>query len=220
MDNTDFISIWKQQDAKIEKALAINHYLLRETINQKAKSTLQPLVRLKTVGIVAVVLFLILLGFALFFAIKYYAPGHTYFIVSVACIALINLKALADYIKHLVWVNNINYDGSVVAIQEQLTKLQLSIIRHGKIMCLQFPFYTTFFLSSTWFPQQVAWPYLVFQGIMTGGFVYLSYWLYKNHTPENLDKKWFRTMIAGSGGKSVMQALAFYREMEAFKKEE
>jgi hypothetical protein len=54
---------------------------------------------------------------------------------------------------------------------------------------------------------------------VTGAFVYFSYWLYKNTKPENLDKKWFRNLIAGSGGKSVMDAMTFYKEMEEFTKE-
>ncbi len=54
---------------------------------------------------------------------------------------------------------------------------------------------------------------------ITGSFVYLSYWLYKNHKPENLNKKWFRNLIAGSGGKSVEKAIEFYREIEEFEKE-
>ncbi len=49
--------------------------------------------------------------------------------------------------------------------------------------------------------------------------IIIQLWLYKNHKLENLDKKWFRNMIAGSGGKPVLEALAFYKEMEAFKKE-
>ena len=82
-------------------------------------------------------------------------------------------------------------------------------------MCLQFPFFTTFYLSNTWFPQEVGLGYIMLQIFMTGSFIFFSYWLYKNSKPENLNKKWF----AGSGGKSVMEALSFYKEMEEFKKD-
>ena len=36
MENTELISIWKQQNAKIDKALAINELLLKEVINNKS----------------------------------------------------------------------------------------------------------------------------------------------------------------------------------------
>ena len=99
----------------------------------------------------------------------------------------------------------------------RLTKLQLSIYQHSRIMTLQLPFWTTFMLSNKWFPQSVGWGYLVFQCILTGAFTYMAYWLYKNQTPANADKKWFRILITGSGGKSVMKAKEFYKEIEEYK---
>lgn len=219
MENIDFINIWKEQDAKIEKSLAINKFLLKESIGRKAESALGNLIKLKTAGIIAFVMYLILLGYILVYAISNYSSASNYFIVSVAAIALINLKGFTDYIKHLAWAKNINYDGSVMEIQKQLSKLQLSIINHSKIMSLQLPFFTTFYLSNNWFPQEVGIPYIILQILITGSFIYLSYFLYRNSKPENLNKKWFRNLIAGSGGKSVEKAIEFYREMEVFEKE-
>ncbi len=218
MENTELIGIWKEQNAKIEKTLAINKLLLKETINNKARHSLRSLIKLKTAGIIAFVFYLLLLGYVLAYAFSNYSSALNYFIISVSAIALVNVKGFSDYIKHLVWTNKINYDGSVIEIQQQLSRLQLSIINHAKIMTLQFPFFTTFYLSNSWFPQDVGFGYIIFQVLVTGSFVYFSYWLYKNTKPENLDKKWFRNMIAGSGGKSVLEAMAFYREMEEFEK--
>jgi hypothetical protein len=219
MENIELISIWKEQNAKIEKALAINQQLLKETINNKAKHSLRSLIKLKTAGIIAFVFYLLFLGYLLAYAFANYSSAWNYFIISVSVIALVNVKGFSDYIRHLVWTNNINYNGSVIEIQQQLSRLQLSIINHAKIMTLQFPFFTTFYLSDSWFPQDVGTGYVIFQAILTGAFVYFSYWLYKNTKPENLNKKWFRNMIAGSGGKPVMEAMTFYKEMEEWTKE-
>lgn len=219
MENIELINIWKEQNAKIEKTLAINKLILKETISRKATSSLNGLVRLTTAGIIAFVIYLNILGYALFYAITNYSSANNYFIVSVSAIALINIKGFVDYIKHLAWTKNINYDGSIMEIQKQLSKLQLSIIDHGKFMCLQFPFFTTFYLSDNWFPHSVGLPYIIFQITLTGSFIYLTYWLYKAHKPENLNKKWFRNLIAGSGGKSIEKAIEFYREIEEFEKE-
>lgn len=220
MENTALINIWKQQNAKIEKTLAINELLLKEVINDKARSSLKSLIKLKTAGIISFVLYILLLSYALVYALSNYSSAWNYFIVSISIIILVNVKGFADYVKHLVWINNINYNGSIMEIQQQLSRLQLSIINHAKTMCLQFPFYTTFYLTNKWFPQEVGFGYIIFQVMLTGSFTYFSYWLYKNHKPENLDKKWFRNMISGSGGKSVMQAMEFYKEMEEFKKDD
>jgi len=219
MENIELIDIWKQQNAKIEKTLAINQLLLKEVTHNKAKDSMRSLIKLKTTGIIAFIIYLTLLGYILVYAFANYSSALNYFIISIAAITLINIKGFTDYIKHLYLANNINYNGSIMEIQQQLYRIQLSIINHSKIMCLQFPFFTTFYLSNTWFPQNMdAW-YIILQVVVTGSFAYLSYWLYKMNTPENLNKKWFRNLIAGSGGKSVGKALEFYKEMEAFEKE-
>ena len=219
MENIELINIWKEQNAKIEKSLAINQLLLKETINNKAKNSLRSLIKLKTAGIIAFVFYLLFLAYLLVYAFSNYSSAWNYFIVSFSVIALVNIKGFADYIKHLVWTNNINYNGSIMEIQQQLSRLQLSIINHSKIMILQIPFWTTFYLSNLWFPQEVGLGYVIFQILLTGSFVYITYWLYKQHKLESLRKKWFRNMIAGSGGKSVEKALEFYKEMEEFEKE-
>ena len=86
-------------------------------------------------------------------------------------------------------------------------------------MALQLPFWTTFYLSDRWFPSNIGVPYLIFQVLLTGGFTYLAYWLYRNQKVENLDKKWYKTLLAGSGGKPVKKKLEFYKEIEKFKAE-
>src|SRR5664279_4457992 len=110
MEETNFVLLWKEQYEKIDQSLAINKRILKETISQKAKSALRSLIRIKATGIVAAVIWLLLLGAALSFAILHYSSAANYFIISIGAIFLINVKALYDYIKHLVWVNNINYD--------------------------------------------------------------------------------------------------------------
>ena len=217
MEETNFVLLWKEQYEKIDQTLVINKQLLKEIINQKAESALQSLIRFKTRGIVAAVIYLILLGIVLFYSISHYSSAGNYFILSMGAIFLINVKALYDYIKHLVWANNIDYNGSITEIQQKLAKLQISILRHSRFMVLQFPFWTTFYLSDKWFPHSVSWGYIILQFLLTASFTFLAYWLYKNQTMENANKKWVKALIEGSGGKSIVKAIAFYKELETFK---
>jgi len=219
MEETNFVLLWKEQYEKIDQSLAINKQLLQEIIGQKAQKSLRSLIRFKVWGIIAAVTYLLLLGVALFYSISHYSAAANYFIISIAAIFLINVKALYDYIKHLAWVNSIGYDGSITEIQRKLTKLQLSIFQHTRVMFLQLPFWTTFYLSSKWFPYAVSWEYVAFQVFFTASFAYLAYWFYKNLTLKNMNKKWVRTFINGSGGKQVLRALEFYKEIEDFRKE-
>lgn len=219
MEDLDIINLWKTQDAKIEQSLAINKKLLSEVLNQKAQSALTSLRKGKVFGVIVAVIYLSILGIILLYATTNYSSNSNYFIVSLGVIFLINIKALYDYIKQLIWINSINYDGNVTEIQQQLTKLQLSIIKHVRIMFLQFPFWTTIYLSSAWFPGQVNWLYIIFQIVLTGSFAFISYWAFKNLTLENTENKLVNSILSGSGGKQTIKALAFYKEIEQFKTE-
>jgi len=220
MENIDFISIWKTQNTKIEQAIALNRKLLREIVDGKAKSAVRSLTILKSTLLFFGILYLIALAGLISFAVTRYSPAWNYFIVSVAAILLINIYAVITYIKHLVWLSEIDYDGPVANIQQKLSQLQLSIIQLTRIMYLQTPFFTTFYLSSNWFPQLSPWPYTLFQLILTGAAVYSSWWVYKNMIVENIDNKLIRSLLSGSGRDTVRKAMDFYKEIEEYKVEE
>lgn len=219
MEETNFVLLWKEHYEKIEQSLAINKQLLKETTHQKAKSVLRSVIRVKSGGIVGALLYLALLGDGLYLAFSHYSAATNYFIISIGAIFLINLKALFDYIKHITLINRIDYSGSITAIQQQLTRLQLSMYQHARMMFLQLPFWTTFHLSSDWFPQTVGWGYVVIQVLGTGLFTWLAYWFYKNLTVQNAHKKWVSMIIKGIGEKQIAKALEFYDELEQFKLE-
>lgn len=219
MENIDFINIWKAQNTKIEQSLAINLKLLREIVDGKAKSAVHSLTILKSTLLFFGVLYLIALVGLISFAVTRYSPAWNYFIVSVAAILLINIYAVITYIKHLGWLSEINYDGPVADIQQKLSKLQLSIIQLTRIMYLQTPFFTTFYLSSNWFPHLSPWPYTLFQLVMTAAAVYSSWWVYKNMRLENMENKLVKSLLTGSGRETVQKAMDFYKEIEEYKVE-
>jgi hypothetical protein len=220
MENIDFITIWKAQDTKIEQTLAINKKLFRNVVDGKAQSTLRSLKILKSGLLFFGILYLIALSGLLIFALSRYSPSWNYFIVSVTAIFAINLYAVITYIKHLVWLHKINYDGAVADIQQKLSELQLSIVNHTRIMYLQTPLFTTFYLSSNWFPQNSPLAYTIFQLAFTVAAIYSSWWVYRNMTPENLNNKLIKGLLNGSGRETVQKAMDFYKEIEEYKVEE
>ena len=216
MQETNFVLLWQEHYQKIERALHINEILLRDSINTKARNSMRRLYRIKTVGIVAGIIFLGLLGIGLFFALKNYQSNKLYFIISIGAIFLINLKAVYDYIKHLHWASEIDYDGKIITIQQKLTQIKLSIINHCRIMVLQLPFWSTFFLDGSWFPFSTPAGFLVFQIFITGLLAVLSIWAFNNLKPEYANRFWIKQLLAGAGGNSVSKTLQLYQELKDF----
>jgi hypothetical protein len=219
MEETNFILLWKEQYKKIDQSLVINQQILRELISRKAETAMRSLARFTSRGILAAIIYLFLLGTVLFFAVSHYTRAADYFIISIGFIFLINLKALYDYIKHLSWIQEIDYDGNVVEIQHRLAALQASILRHTRIMFLQLPFWSTFYLSPEWFPLHTPTGWIILQLVVTLLFVFTAIWLYRRLTKENADKKWVKALLKGSGAGYIIRAMEFYKEIESFKKE-
>jgi hypothetical protein len=219
MEETNFILLWKEQYEKIDQSLVINQQILRELITRKAEKAMRSLAIFTSRGILAAVIYLLLLGAVLFYAVSHYTHAADYFIISIGFIFLINLKALYDYIKHLAWIRGIDYDGNVVEIQQRLAVLHASILQHTRIMFLQLPFWSTFYLSPEWFPKHTPAGWVIWQVLLTLIFVFVAIWLYRNLTKENAGKKWVKALLKGSGAGYIIRATEFYQEIESFRKE-
>ncbi|MDE1191690.1 MAG: hypothetical protein PW786_06085 [Arachidicoccus sp.] len=216
MEEQNIIALWKEQSVKIDRSLAVNRKLLRELVNQKAHSSLRSLSWLLSGSILAGILYLLLLGALLALAVRHYSHAADYFIVSFGAIWLFNIKALSDYVRHIVCLNKIDYDDTVLNIRQKLTRLQLSMIRNIRVMFLQLPFWTTFYLSGKWFPVHTPWYWILFQVAITGASVYAAYWIYRNLSLENVDKKIIRMLLNSWDRKYVLKASAFYKDAEDF----
>jgi hypothetical protein len=214
MEETNFVLLWKEHYEKIDQSLAINKRLLKELLTGKAESSVRSLIGEKVIGILAAVVWLVVLGALLFVAIMHYSSAANYFIASIGGIFLINMKALFDYIRFLILLNGIRYDGSISDIQNKLRRLQLSMIRLTRIMVLQFPLWTTFHLSDKWFPAHTGTVLIMVQVAITAAFTWFAIWLFKKLGQTNPDNRLARLFISGVGGKHVLNALRFYRELE------
>ena len=219
IEDQDILQIWQAQNIKPEQVAAFNQKLLTEMAGLKAEGALNKLQRFTTRGIITAIIYLSLLAAVLLYAICNAKAGADYFTLSMGGIFLINLKALADYIKHYTRASRIDFSGSVLTVQRDLARLELSFFSHVRIMVLQLPFWTTFFLSSSWFPAKAPQILVVLQLMVTGASVVTSLWLFKKLRPENLDKKWVRKLVNGAGAGWVTQAMGFYKETLGFTQE-
>ena len=133
---------------------------------------------------------------------------------------LFGVVAIATYIKHLVLINEINYTESITATQSKLAELQVSTIRVTGFLWLQMPFYTTFFWNNDWVTKGDLGFWLIAFPI-TLAFTTLAIYLYRNITPENLDKKWVKKlMVMGVEYQHLVAAGELLQEIEEFKRDE
>jgi hypothetical protein len=113
-------------------------------------------------------------------------------------------------------IRQMDYADNLTDTQEKLARLQASTIQLARIAWLQLPFYSTWFWNNQWMQDSPA----SFWGIafpVACAFMILSFWLFRNISEKNMEKKWFRILFNSPEWKSVRKSMEFLREIENFK---
>ncbi len=221
MEDNDLKTLWKAYDHQLEaskilnlQAWAVQLRTIEMLQSHKAKSKLDRLSSFKLRAVILGIIWMLFLGVLL------YGTGNRnpYFSISAGMILLLTAIVTVGYIRHIMMINSIRYDGNIADTQEKLAKLQTATLMSARVGWLQLPFYTTFF----WHPDWVNPGSTVFWLIplpITLLFAVAAVYLYRNVTPWNMHKKWVRTLVmTGPEYSSVLKARDFIEEIDAFRK--
>lgn len=216
MNELELKEIWQSYDRKLEKSLAINYHLFETIKIQKAKSKLNALIIPKLIMIALGILWMLFLGALVYAALR---VSNTFFGLSAGMIILINGIAVMTYVRQLFLIRQVNRAESVVDVQHRLSQLQSSTMLMTRMLFLQLPFYTTWYINSGMIANgnTALW---ILQIAVTMAFTLLAVWLFRNITYKNAGRKWFKILFDGSGWKTVNRSMEFMHEVEEFKKEE
>ncbi len=208
------INLWKQYDERLEKTISINHRLIAELQQQKAKNALRPARNYKVIAILIGVVYAALIAYFLY----HLHPIASIFInISVVIHLIVTLVAIAMYIHQIVLINQIDCTENIVDMQYKMANLRSSTLKVIGVCFLQFPVFATWNINlelitdrplAFWFIQV---PILVL-------FTYIGIWFYKNINIHNIEKRWFRMMFWGSEWQSILKAGKFLKEIENFEK--
>jgi hypothetical protein len=210
----EFQQIWKAYDAKLERSLQLNLRLLKDVQTQKMRAELRPLTAAAVVYIVLGILWELLL--VLILRLVWSQP-----VMAVSFIAFLLCGALAigGYFKDIMVIRQVSYADNIVDTQKKLAALQSSMVRTLRVMWLQLPFWSTFFISNALIRNGGS-RFLMIQIPITVLFIIAAIVLYRNITVENWSrKKWVRGLIRGSGFGRVSRAMEHLKEIEDFKRD-
>jgi hypothetical protein len=213
MEDITLKNLWKAQEEKLDRSMKLNLFILESIQKQKAQSKLNGLARLKLVAVILGIVWSLILGVLIYGN----QLQNIYFTVSAGMIMLITVLAVAQYIRHIVLIRELDYSQSITETQKKLSQLQASTF-NSRFILLQTPFYTTWFWSTAMIESNGTSFWLVAVPI-TLFFTVLTIWLYRNLTPGNMHKKWIKVLVKNDPEHiSVMQAQHFLHEIEEFKK--
>src|SRR3569833_186987 len=213
MEELDIKQLWHAYDLKLEQSLQLNKQIMRELQTQKAEDNIGAFKRNQIAGLVLGILWIAVLVFFTF-----HAGGYPYFAGSIGLIAVFNIFAVAAYVRHLALLDSISITDSVTDAQQKLAAIQMSLSYVGRIMILQAPFWCTF-----WYNQDLVnhagTQFWVINLSVVASFLVLSVYLFQKLSYKNIHMKWVKAFNESFGGKKLIIAMEFLKDIEAYKSE-
>ena len=217
MEDIELINLWKSYDKKLEENLIVNKKNTEDIVKMKVESYLTSMKPLKyftlIVGIVWVVIGSIIITNLFIFA---FAMVSKFFLISAALQLLLTAIAIIMYIYQLILMHQVDIDEPIVVTQAHLARLKSSTLWVARILFLQLPVWTTFYLTESMFKNGQPSFYVV-QIIVTLAFTYVALWLFFNIKYENKDKKWFRLIFEGKEWSPVMKSMDILNQVEEYR---
>ncbi len=218
MEDLEILNLWKAYDQKLEENLNFNRKNAEEILNIKVNSLLSSMKPLKIFTILAGILWVGFGGLMLInLALHTLSSVNPFFLLSAALQVLITAIALIMYTYQFVLISQVDMSRPVVETQEQLARLKSSTLWIARILFLQLPLWTTFYLSWSMFTSGNM-IMLIVQALVTASFTYSAIWLFLNIKFENRDKKWFRLMFEGKEWTPVMQSMELLSQINEYRK--
>lgn len=219
MEPAEILNLWKSYDNKLEQALSLNKRNTQELLRLQAKSVLSGVKPLKIFTICAGILWVLLGGIVVVNLFLYaYDRISLFFLYSAAAQLLLTAIAIFIYIYQLIMIHKVDISDSVVAAQKKLSYLKSSTLWSAKVLFLQLPFWTTFYLSADLI-RSGNMLYILVNGFFTFLFIYGAVWLFIHIDYKNKDKKWFKLLFEGKEWTSIMRSVEFYKEIERYEKQ-
>jgi hypothetical protein len=218
MEENTLKNLWQSSTEKLEINFTenINSEKIMHTKVQSLLSTMKPL---KIFTIIFGILWIVFGSIAvvnLFF--NHYESISKYFLYSASLQLLLTAAALVFYIYQLAMIYSVDVSGPILKIQIKLASLKSSTFWIARMMFLQLPLWTTFYLSDNIFNSK-NYILLGIQCAVTTIFTGVAIYLLFNIKYENKDKKWFRLIFAGKEWQPIIDSMELYKESVIFEKE-
>lgn len=205
--------IWQAYDAKLAQSLELNIKVLEKIEGQKVQRSFNALIRFKLFAIIFAIPWNAFLLFLL-----YHAWREPFFAISAVLLVIINTYAMVEYTRQIRVIRRIDLSNAIAVTQQQLTWLHISAIRAFRIIFLQLPLWTIFYIKIPMLAN-AGWLYWVIQSLITLLAIFITVWPYRHISVKNAGSKWVKVLIWEDGGRSFDKATQFMQEIEEFKKD-
>lgn len=214
MNDTDLKNLWQAGNEQIAISQKSDKTSLDKLTKRNVSHFLSSMKPIKIFTLLVGLLWVFGIGYVLIkLSINAYDQVSLYFLYSAYFQVMLTAMALILYIIQLSTLYSIDFDKPVVILQKTLMKLKASTLNVTRILILQLPFWTTFYLNESMFKNGTL-PLFILQGAVTISFTYLSLWLFFHLKFENADKWWFKLLLQGKEWEPLITSIGILNDME------
>ncbi|MCW3467074.1 hypothetical protein [Chitinophaga nivalis] len=212
MENTDILQIWDSYHQKLEASLQLNRQNAVDITRLKVQSLIASMQPIKIFALLTGVLWVLFVDGLI---ITLYPVANVCFLVSAVMQVLLTKLAIGIYLYQLILIRQVDISEPILATQEKIARLQSTSLWVARLLFLQLPVWTTFYLNATMLANG-HWLLWLLQGAVTIGFTVLAIWLFVRIRFENRHEKWFRWIFGGKEWLPVIKSWDLLQQLAAY----
>lgn len=217
MEDIKLISLWNSYEEKFNDSYSLIQKNMQDITQLKVQNFLSSMKPIKIFTILTGILWVLVVGtIVTHLFIDAYSKVNPFFLFSATIQVILTAIAIIVYLYQLVLIYQVDISQPVLKTQETLVHLKTSTLWVTRILFLQLPVWTTFFLSKSMFANGNTW-LLILQGIITLSFAFFAVWFFLNIKYENRNKKWFRLIFNGKEWTPLLNSMELINQLNDYK---
>ncbi|MDZ4711811.1 MAG: hypothetical protein SGI89_05745 [bacterium] len=208
-NENEFRELWSSYNKKLNESLTLNRKNTEDLTKIRIGSFLASMSPLKIFTILAGIIWSVIGDVIVINLLNTASP---FFLISAGIQLVLTQIAIVIYIYQLVIIHRVDINQPVMETQRTLARLRTSTLWVARILFLQLPVWTTFYLSAEMFENGNVM-LLSLQIVVTHVFTFAAVWLFTNIKFENRNKKWFRLIFDGKEWTPVMRSMELLEQI-------
>lgn len=213
MQDAELINLWKAYSHQLDESLAFNRKTAEDMTKLKVESLVTSMSPLK---IFTIVVGIVWVGFVDSLLVATFSSASSFFLLSAVIQVLLTKLAIGIYLYQLVLIQGVDVSQPILQTQDRLARLTVSTLWATRLLLLQLPVWTTFYLTSSLLTNSTPVFYLV-QTFTTLTFTVVAIWLFRNINYANRDKPWFRLLFKGKEWSPLMKSMDLLKQAEEYR---
>jgi len=210
MNEQEWKNEWKAYQQKLDQTLAYNKIMVEQITQNKMNQLLNQTKPMKYVGIALGIFWVLFLDTLV---VVGFLSGGISFPVSLLILSILYKIAIGTYLYHLYLIRQVNQTTAVMEAQRPLAQLKTSTITILRIMVLQLPFWTTWYLNPM-LPFYSNVGYWVINLMITGLFTFAAIWLYRNIRWDQSSSGWLKFLMEDREWLNIQKASQLLEEFK------